>query len=46
MGHASIDSTVWYLHLTRKKLDATQNPLDLLDLSGLSKPEVPPCLPS
>jgi|HubBroStandDraft_6_1064221.scaffolds.fasta_scaffold184845_2 integrase/recombinase XerD len=46
MGHSSIDSTVWYLHLTRKKLDATQNPLDLLDLSGLPKPEVPPCPPS
>ena len=46
MGHSSIDSTVWYLHLTRKKLDATQNPLDLLDLSGLSKLEVPPCPPS
>ena len=46
MGHSSIDSTVWYLHLTRKKLDATQNPLDLLDLSGLSRREVPPCQPS
>jgi integrase/recombinase XerD len=47
MGHSSIDSTVWYLHLTRKKLDATQNPLDLLDLSGLSQvQEVPPCQPS
>ena len=43
MGHSSIDSTVWYLHVTRKKLDATQNPLDLLDLSALSKLEVPPC---
>jgi integrase/recombinase XerD len=46
MGHSSIDSTVWYLHVTRKKLDATQNPLDLLDLSGLPKAEVPPCPPS
>jgi integrase/recombinase XerD len=46
MGHSSIDSTVWYLHVTRKKLDATQNPLDLLDLSGLSKLEVPLCQPS
>jgi site-specific recombinase XerD len=46
MGHSSIDSTVWYLHMTRKKLDATQNPLDLLNLSGLPKPEVPPCPPS
>ena len=46
LGHSSIDSTVWYLHVTRKKLDATQNPLDLLDLSGLAKLEVPPCQPS
>jgi len=48
MGHASIDSTVLYLQVTRKILDATQSPLDLLDLSGLpkTKPEVPPCLPS
>lgn len=35
MGHASIRSTAWYLHLTRKTLDKTQNPLDLLDLSQL-----------
>lgn len=47
MGHAAIDSTIWYLHVTRKKLDATQNPLDLLDLSGLHNfQEVPPCQPS
>ena len=46
MGHASIHSTIWYLHVTRKKLDATQNPLDLLDLSGLHNfQEVPPCQP-
>jgi len=32
MGHASIVSTIRYLHMTRKKLDATQNPLDLLDV--------------
>jgi Phage integrase family/Phage integrase, N-terminal SAM-like domain len=35
MGHSSIRSTVWYLHLTRKTLDGTQSPLDLLDLSHL-----------
>jgi integrase/recombinase XerD len=46
MGHSSIESTVWYLHLSRKTLGTTQNPLDLLDLSGLPKPEVPPCPPS
>jgi site-specific recombinase XerD len=44
LGHSSITSTVYYLHLTRKKLDATQNPLDLLDLSQLPAcAEVPPC---
>jgi hypothetical protein len=32
MGHASITSTAYYLHLTRKTLDQTPNPLDLLDL--------------
>ena len=35
MGHSSITSTVWYLHLTRKTLDRTRSPLDLLDLSKL-----------
>jgi len=44
LGHASISSTVWYLHLTRKTLERTRSPLDLLDLSHLpSFPEVPPC---
>jgi site-specific recombinase XerD len=47
MGHSSITSTTWYLHLTRKNLAGTQNPLDLLDLSRLpSFAEVPPCPPS
>jgi integrase/recombinase XerD len=46
MGHSSISSTIWYLHLTRKKLAGTQNPLDLLDLSKLPKGKVPPCQPS
>jgi integrase/recombinase XerD len=47
MGHASISSTVWYLHLTRKTLERTRSPLDLLDLSHLpSLSEVPPCQPS
>jgi len=32
MGHASIASAMRYLHLTRKKLDETQSPLDLLDV--------------
>ena len=32
MGHASIASTVRYLQLTRKTLDATQSPLDLLEI--------------
>jgi integrase/recombinase XerD len=43
MGHSSITSTAWYLHLTRKTLDRTHSPLDLLDLSHLPTfPEVPP----
>jgi integrase/recombinase XerD len=47
MGHSSISTTVWYLHLTRKTLAGTQGPLDLLDLSRLPAcPEVPPCPPS
>lgn len=46
MGHSSISSTAIYLHVARKKLDATQNPLDLLDLTSLAKfQEVPPCQP-
>ncbi len=47
MGHSSITSTVYYLHLTRKTLDKTQNPLDLLDLSQLPAfKEVEKCRPS
>lgn len=47
MGHSSIISTAYYLHLTRKTLGQTQNPLDLLDLSQLPAfKEVPPCRPS
>jgi integrase/recombinase XerD len=47
MGHSSITSTAYYLHLTRKTLDQTQNPLDLLDLGQLPAfKEVQPCRPS
>lgn len=47
MGHSSINTTALYLHVTRKMIGATQSPLDLLDLSGLSNfQEVPPCQPS
>ncbi len=47
MGHSSICSTVWYLHLTCKTLAGTRSPLDLLDLTHLpSFVEVPPCPPS
>jgi len=38
MGHSSIDSTVCNLHVTRKS-GRHADPLDLLDLSALSKPE-------
>jgi integrase/recombinase XerD len=40
LGHSSIRSTAWYLHLTRKTLSKTQSPLDLLDWSQL--PSLPP----
>jgi integrase/recombinase XerD len=47
LGHSSITSTAWYLHLTRKTLERTRSPFDLLDLSQLPTfPEVPPCQPS
>jgi site-specific recombinase XerD len=35
MGHSSILTTSRYLHVTRKTLDATRSPLDLLNLSSL-----------
>jgi site-specific recombinase XerD len=34
MGHSSILSTVRYLQLTRKKLNSTQSPFDLLELAA------------
>jgi integrase/recombinase XerD len=46
LGHSSIRSTAWYLHLTRKTLEKTQSPLDLLDLSHLpsfAQPEGASC---
>lgn len=47
LGHSSITSTAWYLHLTSKTLERTRSPLDLLDLSHLPTfTEVPPCQPS
>jgi site-specific recombinase XerD len=47
LGHASITSTAHYLQLTRKTLEATQSPLDLLDLSAVpTLAEEPPCQPS
>jgi site-specific recombinase XerD len=38
MGHALIQSTMRYLQLTQKKLDSTQSPFDLLDISCLPSP--------
>jgi integrase/recombinase XerD len=35
LGHSSIRSTARYLHVTRKIVDATPSPLELLDLSHL-----------
>jgi integrase/recombinase XerD len=45
LGHTSILTTTIYLHLTRKTLDATRSPLDLLDLPPCGL-EVPSCQPS
>jgi site-specific recombinase XerD len=36
MGHNSLNTTVKYLHVTEKRLEQTQSPLDLL---RLPKPE-------
>ncbi len=49
LGHSSIRSTTWYLHMTQKTLDATQSPLELLDLSHLpsfARQEESSCQPS
>jgi integrase/recombinase XerD len=50
LGHSSIRSTVCYLHLTQKTLDAAHSPLDVLDLSQLpswaQQQEGEPCLSS
>ncbi len=46
LGHSSIRSTVRYLHVAQKTLQATQSPLDLLDLSQLpsfTQQEGSPC---
>jgi len=32
MGHASFRTTMGYLHVTRKRIEATQSPLDLLNI--------------
>lgn len=40
MGHRSIRTTARYLHLTRKTFDATNSPLDLLDLAYARTKEV------
>ena len=48
LGHASLLTTSRYLHVTRKTLDGTPSPLDLLDLSHLPSfgKEGPSCQPS
>ena len=37
MGHKSIMTTMVYLQITRKKLDSTRSPLDLLDIPDPNK---------
>ena len=39
MGHSSITTTMGYMQVTRKKLNAIRSPLDLLDIPILKKPE-------
>jgi integrase/recombinase XerD len=38
LGHASLFTTIRYLHVTTARLDAAQSPLDLIDLSRLDQP--------
>lgn len=38
LGHASLFTTIRYLHVTSARLDAAQSPLDLIDLKRLSQP--------
>jgi site-specific recombinase XerD len=37
MGHSCITTTMGYLQVTRKKLDATKSPLDLLEIPNPTK---------
>ena len=48
LGHHSILTTARYLHVTRKTLDGTQSPLELLNLPQLPSfgKEGPSCQPS
>jgi integrase/recombinase XerD len=39
LGHAQIGTTMGYLHVRQERLAQIQGPLQLLDLSGLSRPE-------
>ena len=41
MGHSSLKTTARYLHVTQKRLEGTQSPLDLL---RLPEPEELPTL--
>ena len=38
LGHASLLTTIRYLHVTSARLEAAQSPLDLIDLSRLGPP--------
>jgi integrase/recombinase XerD len=38
LGHASLFTTIRYLHVTAARLEAAQSPLDLIDLSRLGPP--------
>jgi len=37
LGHASLDHTTVYLHLSRRHMDAVPNPLDALAITATAK---------
>jgi hypothetical protein len=34
LGHAKLEDTAWYLHLSRKHLTSVTNPLDAINVSN------------
>lgn len=40
LGHTSLLTTALYMRVTRKKLDSTKSPLDLLDIPPIETPQI------